>query len=223
MPACHPPAALLLRQSCLATPPVLPTPQTAHACRHAEHHPQYALCPRALPAARLVRRVAAHPAGAAGAGPRLGGCRHRGRRSGGGVCRGRWQERGGPGPHLLAALGCWPSEADTKYGVLTQRLPHFLPMQPGTLDLVLLKRKGFVRIALEAGAALVPVICFGENEQVSGKGACTTGSGIAGCGCAHFWHGLAAPNRPAARTAPHNRSTVASLWLRAASLTGCRR
>lgn len=40
-------------------------------------------------------------------------------------------------------------------------------LQPGTLDLVLLKRKGFVRVALEAGASLVPVLCFGENEQVS--------------------------------------------------------
>lgn len=44
------------------------------------------------------------------------------------------------------------------------------PVQPGTLDLVLLKRKGFVRVALEGGAALVPVLAFGENEQVSSMG-----------------------------------------------------
>ncbi|KAL4421554.1 hypothetical protein ABPG75_010845 [Micractinium tetrahymenae] len=37
--------------------------------------------------------------------------------------------------------------------------------EPGTMDLVLLRRKGFVRIALEAGADLVPVLAFGENEQ----------------------------------------------------------
>ncbi|KAL4429391.1 hypothetical protein ABPG77_005165 [Micractinium sp. CCAP 211/92] len=35
---------------------------------------------------------------------------------------------------------------------------------PGCMDLILKRRRGFVRVALEAGADLVPVIAFGENE-----------------------------------------------------------
>jgi len=37
-------------------------------------------------------------------------------------------------------------------------------MDPGTMDLVLNKRKGFVKLALETGSSLVPVITFGEND-----------------------------------------------------------
>eukprot|EP00798_Chlamydomonas_sp_ICE-L_P004294 gene4294-14404_t len=35
---------------------------------------------------------------------------------------------------------------------------------PGCMDVVLLRRKGFVRLALTTGASLVPVVAFGENE-----------------------------------------------------------
>lgn len=34
----------------------------------------------------------------------------------------------------------------------------------GSMDLVLQRRTGFVRVALQTGASLVPVINFGENE-----------------------------------------------------------
>ncbi|KAI9136567.1 diacylglycerol-acyltransferase [Paraphysoderma sedebokerense] len=37
-------------------------------------------------------------------------------------------------------------------------------IEPNTMDLVLQKRKGFVKLALETGSSLVPVLTFGEND-----------------------------------------------------------
>ena len=38
-------------------------------------------------------------------------------------------------------------------------------VEPGTFNVVLGRRKGFVRLALQTGASLVPVVSFGENDM----------------------------------------------------------
>ena len=47
---------------------------------------------------------------------------------------------------------------------LSPQPPQSLYAAPGKHDLVLSRRKGFVKIALRTGASLVPVYCFGENN-----------------------------------------------------------
>jgi len=37
-------------------------------------------------------------------------------------------------------------------------------VEPGTFNVVLGRRKGFVRLALQTGSSLVPVVSFGEND-----------------------------------------------------------
>ncbi|KAJ3100192.1 Diacylglycerol O-acyltransferase 2 [Phlyctochytrium planicorne] len=41
---------------------------------------------------------------------------------------------------------------------------EFLHMTPKTMDLVINKRKGFIKLALTTGSSLVPFIIFGEND-----------------------------------------------------------
>jgi hypothetical protein len=44
---------------------------------------------------------------------------------------------------------------------------EFKYMEEHTIDLVIQKRKGFAKLALQTGADLVPIIGFGENELFS--------------------------------------------------------
>lgn len=58
-------------------------------------------------------------------------------------------------------------------GICVGVCPPLTILAAGSVDLTLSKRTGFVKLALEHGAGLVPVFTFGENElwsQVSGEG-----------------------------------------------------
>ena len=52
-------------------------------------------------------------------------------------------------------------------GLLIGGAAESLEAHPGRYTLVLKRRKGFIRVALETGASLVPVFCFGENDLYS--------------------------------------------------------
>lgn len=76
----------------------------------------------------------------------------------------------------VLAVGCASSSKESIKYRLTNGPPgtaltlavggarEFKYMEEGVMDLVLLQRKGFVKIALETGAHLVPVLSFGEND-----------------------------------------------------------
>jgi 2-acylglycerol O-acyltransferase 2 len=77
---------------------------------------------------------------------------------------------------IALAMGCASCEAKSlKYRIENGQpgtamviviggAEEFLYMQEGTMDLVLLKRKGFAKLALTTGSDLVPILGFGENE-----------------------------------------------------------
>ncbi|KAI7841882.1 hypothetical protein COHA_004411 [Chlorella ohadii] len=63
---------------------------------------------------------------------------------------------------LLARLRQGPGSA---VGIYVGGAAEAVYAEPGTLDLVLLRRKGFIKVAIEGCASLVPVLGFGENDQ----------------------------------------------------------
>ncbi|KAJ1551457.1 diacylglycerol O-acyltransferase 1, partial [Cladochytrium tenue] len=56
------------------------------------------------------------------------------------------------------------AEGGTSLLLMVGGAEEYTTMESGTLDLVVRKRKGFVRLAVATGADLVPVLTFGENE-----------------------------------------------------------
>ncbi|KAI8848392.1 diacylglycerol acyltransferase [Chytridium lagenaria] len=57
-----------------------------------------------------------------------------------------------------------PNSSGNALIIVTGGGEEYLYMTPKTMDLVLTKRKGFVKLALTTGASLVPIITFGEND-----------------------------------------------------------
>ena len=64
-----------------------------------------------------------------------------------GVFRTNWR-RNGPGSAITIVIG---------------GAEESLHARPGVLELVLRKRHGFIRLAIESGSLLVPILSFGEN------------------------------------------------------------
>ncbi|KAF5835444.1 diacylglycerol acyltransferase [Dunaliella salina] len=73
-----------------------------------------------------------------------------------------------PHDHLFMACPVWNIRHRRKAGTSVLLIPggasEALKSQPGHYDLIIKKRKGFVRMALQTGASLVPVMAFGETS-----------------------------------------------------------
>ncbi|KAJ3305063.1 2-acylglycerol O-acyltransferase 1 [Kappamyces sp. JEL0829] len=67
-----------------------------------------------------------------------------------------------PGTSMIIALG-----GAEEFRYMDFGKPHHVLTSPGTIDLVIKKRKGFVKLALATGTSLVPILGFGENELFS--------------------------------------------------------
>nr|XP_003463439.1 2-acylglycerol O-acyltransferase 2-like [Cavia porcellus] len=76
----------------------------------------------------------------------------------------------------ILALGAVSTDKESAAHILTRKgngnllaivvggAKEALEARPGSYRLILKKRKGFIRLALTHGAALVPAFCFGEND-----------------------------------------------------------
>jgi Diacylglycerol acyltransferase len=64
------------------------------------------------------------------------------------ICAGSDDRNNGPGSAITIVVG---------------GAEESLHARPGVLELVLKKRHGFIRMAIETGSLLVPILSFGEN------------------------------------------------------------
>ena len=101
-----------------------------------------------------------------------------------------------------------------------------LVSEPGTCDLLLGRRKGFVRVALLSGASLVPVFLFGGALPGWVGWGCAPGCGHAFPPCLAVPYpsltGLASDRGMVASLCPQRRTcSLPRLWSRAAWAGGC--
>ncbi|KAJ3116470.1 diacylglycerol O-acyltransferase 1 [Physocladia obscura] len=66
--------------------------------------------------------------------------------------------------HVLTETNARGEPAGNILTLVVGAAEEFQLMEPHTMDLVLNKRRGFVKLALTTGADLVPLITFGEND-----------------------------------------------------------
>lgn len=67
-------------------------------------------------------------------------------------------------PHRLIPISLGPGSALT---IVVGGAAESLSARPGTADLTLKRRMGFIKLAMRQGADLVPVFSFGENDVSS--------------------------------------------------------
>lgn len=79
---------------------------------------------------------------------------------------------GAVGASQESLLNCLTSKPGASCVLMPGGAGEALRARPGTCNILLKNRKGFIKIALKSGASLVPVFSFGENEifdQITGS------------------------------------------------------